>query len=480
MMENSYTVRNSIESVRIPLLVQSILDNYTEDIFNNVEIHESDNHDLFNIPPHQLHVVNTDSIIMASTNTELIGTPLEDAIQHKEDGLKKVLEGKAPYSVEQMEHLGVKVIDVSVPIRKNGKIIGALHYVEPYLKLEKLIKESFVRHSVFAIILIISLSVFINFFLTRMVIRPITALSNAMDRIRLGGESEEIAISSKNEIGHLEQSFNQMSHALKERQEEVEKYTLKLEKMVDERTRKLKESHEQLIQSEKLSSMGKLAAYLAHEINNPIGIIVSRAECILMDAEDEGYPEHIIKDIDVIRKHSHRIAVVTNNMLTFTRKSSVQFSPTDINKVIDDTLLFLEKRFITDQIEVRKEMDYSIPDINGNANRIQQVLLNIFNNAKDAMPDGGEIRIRSRDNGNGMINVVISDSGAGIEEENLDRIFEPFFTTKEAGKGTGLGLSVVRGIIEDHQGRITVQSEVGKGTTFEILLPVSNDDITEA
>ncbi len=245
-----------------------------------------------------------------------------------------------------------------------------------------------------------------------------------------------------------------------------------LEREVDERTKKLNESHAQLIQSEKLSSMGKLAGYLAHEINNPIGIIVSRAECILMDAEDEGYPEHILKDIEVIRKHSHRIASITNNMLTFTRKSSVDFNKTDVNKIIDDTLLFMEKRFINSQIEIRKEMDYSIPETFGNANQIQQVLLNIFNNARDAMPDGGEITIRSLYSGREMINVSISDSGHGITEEDREHIFEPFFTTKEAGKGTGLGLSVAYGIIKDHKGKISVFSKEGEGTTFEILLPV--------
>jgi len=218
--------------------------------------------------------------------------------------------------------------------------------------------------------------------------------------------------------------------------------------------------------------MGKLAGYLAHEINNPIGIIVSRAECILMDAEDEGYPDHILNDIEVIRKHSHRIASITNNMLTFTRKSSVDFTHTDVNRIIDDTLLFMEKRFINNQIEIKKEMDYSIPETFGNANQIQQVLLNIFNNARDSMPDGGEITIRSMYSGRDMVNVSISDSGHGITEEDREHIFEPFFTTKESGKGTGLGLSVAHGIIKDHKGKISVFSKDGEGTTFEILLPV--------
>ena len=159
-------------------------------------------------------------------------------------------------------------------------------------------------------------------------------------------------------------------------------------------------------------------------------------------------------------------------MLTFTRKSSVDFNKTDVNRIIDDTLLFMEKRFINNQIEIKKEMDYSIPETFGNANQIQQVFLNIFNNARDAMPDGGEITIRSLYSGREMINVSISDSGHGITEEDREHIFEPFFTTKESGKGTGLGLSVAHGIIKDHKGKISVFSKDGEGTTFEILLPV--------
>lgn len=472
MKENAFSIRNSIESVRIPFLVQSILEEYSENILRHDGILGSKKHDSSEFPSHEIHVVNTERIIMASTRSDFIGQRLEQAIMSEEEGLKDVLEGKADYVVEQMEHSGVKVVDISVPIRENGQIIGALHYVEPFLKLEALLKDSFLHHLLFALGTIISLSICINLFLTRMVTKPLKDLSGAMDDIRLSGATKEIAVSSKDEIGNLAQSFNEMSRALREREEEVKTYTGKLEEMVEERTRELRESQEQLIQTEKLASMGKLAGYIAHEINNPIGIIVSRAECIHMDAEEQGYPESLIKDIGVIKKHANRIATITKGMLTFSRKSPAEFRDVDINEVIDETLLLFEKQFSINDIEVQKHVDCEMPKISGNSTQLQQVFFNIFNNALDVLPRGGKIRIQSQCNSDGMAHIFISDSGPGIAREYVDKIFEPFFTTKGDNKGTGLGLSVTYGIIKDHHGQIQVHSQTDEGTTFEILLPL--------
>ncbi len=478
--ENAFSLRSNIENSSDMDQAQKALSEFAQDIGIGKDS-SNDNHKTeHGIPHHEVHLVNKEGVIILSAQPELVGLPIEDALHIEGIGLQNVLNEKSSYAIEKMDHNDVKVLSISLPVRKNGEIIGVMHYAEPYKKFEEVIKGSFIRHTLFSLILIISLSLFINISLTKMVTRPLRKLSRAMDSIRLVGSTSKIRVSSEDEIGVLAHSFNRMSDVLQEREEEVNKYTTSLEDMVEERTKKLKASHTQLIESEKLASMGKLASYLAHEINNPIGIIVSRAECILMDAEDEGYDEHIVNDIEVIRKHSHRIASVTQNMLTFSRKSSIDFAATDVNKIIDDTLLFMEKRFINNQIKVIKELDYGIPETFGNTNQIQQVLLNLFNNARDAMPDGGKITIRSRYNSGGMIHVSVSDNGHGITSEDLKHIFEPFFTTKEEGKGTGLGLSIAHGIIEEHKGQLNVQSREGEGTTFELLLPVSSDSVTEA
>jgi two-component system NtrC family sensor kinase len=471
MKENSFTIRNSLESVRIPLLIQSILEGYAKDILNYEEKPLEEKDDPFAIPPHEIHVVNTDNIVMASTKPELIGLTLEDAIQHSEEGLNEVSEGDVPYAVKQMEQMGVKVLDVSVPIRENGKIIGTLHYVEPYLKLEKLIKESFIRHFLFALIMIIFLSLILNLFLNKVVSNPIKALSSAMDGIRLKGMSHEIQISSNDEIGLLANSFNEMSQSLKQREQEVKQYTTKLEEMVKARTKELEDSHEQLLQTEKISSMGRLAGSVAHEINNPIGIIVSRAECMLMDAKEHGYSDLLMKDLDVLIKHANRIASITKGILMFSRKSPAEFNLLEIDNLIDETLLLLGKELSTGNISVQKQTDRDIPRIYGNGSQLQQVLLNLIMNARDAMPDGGTITINSQCDSRGLVHISLSDTGSGIEEEYLDKIFDPFFSTKKEGVHAGLGLSVIYGIIKDHSGEISVESKAGEGTTFHIMIP---------
>ena len=480
MKETSVAIRNTIESVRIPLMVQSILDGYAKDILIHEHTQYMDVNVPDDIPLHEIHVVNTEGVVMASTKSEFVGFPLEEAIQHKEEGLKNVLEGGLSYSVEQMVHLGVKVLDMSVPIRENDRIIGALHYVEPYIKLETLIKESFIHHLVFALVMIISLTFFINLLLTKMVARPIMDLSRAMDRIRMSGTSDEIAPSADDEIGHLAHSFNEMSHSLKQREQEVKNYTTRLEEMVEERTKELQESQDQLIQTEKLASMGKLAGFIAHEINNPVGIIFSRAECILLDSKEKGYPDFLMKDIEVIKKHSNRIATIMKGMLTFSRKAPVEFSDVDIHLIIDETLLLFEKQFLTHNIKVLKQIECDLPTIQGNGTQLQQVFFNIINNAMDAMPIGGELSIQSNCDINGMVHISISDTGPGIPKEHLEKMFEPFFTTKKEGKGTGLGLSVTYGIIKEHKGDIKVSNRAGSGAVFEILLPLKHDHTRKA
>jgi signal transduction histidine kinase len=480
MKETSLAIRNTIESVRIPLMVQSILDGYVKDILQHEHTQYMNMDVQDNIPLHEIHVVNTEGVVMASTKPEFIGFPLEDAIQHKEEGLKNVLEGGVSYSIEQMEHLGVKVLDMSVPIRDNDQIIGALHYVEPYIKLETLVKESFVHHLVFALVLIISLTIFINLLLSKMVARPIMDLSRAMDRIRVRGTSDEITAAADDEIGLLAKSFNEMSDSLKQREQEVKHYTARLEEMVDERTKELQESQDQLIQTEKLASMGKLAGYIAHEINNPVGIIFSRAECILLDSKEKGYPEFLMKDIEVIKKHSNRIATIMKGMLTFSRKAPVEFSNVDINKIIEETVLLFEKQFSTQNIKVQKQIECDLPNIQGNGTQLQQVFFNIINNALDVMPNGGEISIQSVCDSGEMVHIIISDTGPGIPKEHLEKMFEPFFTTKEEGKGTGLGLSVTYGIIKEHKGDIKVSNRAGSGAVFEILLPLKHDHARKA
>lgn len=227
----------------------------------------------------------------------------------------------------------------------------------------------------------------------------------------------------------------------------------------------------QLIQSEKLASLGEISAGLAHEINNPLGIIVSKIKILLSHGRTNGYPEEVIRDLDLLDRHASRISTIMRNLLTFTRRPSFEHTRLNLNSVIQEALALVENPYGKQGIRIESDLTENLPLISGDANQLQQVFLNILSNAKDAMPDGGAIRISSYRTSGGFAGIKIADEGMGIPQENLERIFDPFFTTKAEGKGTGLGLSLTTSIVKAHGGKIRVDSEFGKGAAFEFLFP---------
>jgi PAS domain S-box-containing protein len=236
--------------------------------------------------------------------------------------------------------------------------------------------------------------------------------------------------------------------------------------VLDDLTEKV-QLEDQLMQAEKLSSIGLLAAGIAHEVNTPIAGISSYTQMLLKDLPESDRRRPILQKIE---KQTFRAAEIVNALLNFSRLSGGEFKALDINQLIHDSLALLDHQLQRNHIRVESRFNQSLPPVFGNTGKLQQVFVNLFLNAQDAMPSGGELEIET-----GMIDsmiiVDISDSGAGIPEENLKRIFDPFFTTKEVGKGTGLGLAVTYGIIQEHGGRIFVDSDAGKGTRFRLKLP---------
>ena len=232
--------------------------------------------------------------------------------------------------------------------------------------------------------------------------------------------------------------------------------------------RKFQETHLQLISSEKLASLGKLAAGIAHEINNPLGGILIYSSLMMEDlAEDD--PKR--QDLARIVQEAGRCKEIVKSLLEFARQSEPNMEPVDINRAITEGLFFLENQAFFHNIQTIKKLGSSLPFALGNAGQLKQVFMNIIVNAAEAMHGSGTLTIstsfnRERNN----ITVEFTDTGEGIPEENLTRIFDPFFTTKDVGKGTGLGLSTAYGIIEGHGSKIEVKSKVGVGTTFTILL----------
>ena len=224
---------------------------------------------------------------------------------------------------------------------------------------------------------------------------------------------------------------------------------------------------EQMSQTEKLTSLGLLAAGVAHEVNTPLAVISNYIQ-MLAKQMPEGDPRQGI--IEKIVKQTFRASEIVNNLLNFSRTGAAELADIDVNRVVEETLSLVAHPLKTSQIQVVKQLGSTLPAVRGSANKLQQVFLNLFLNARDAMPSGGMLEVRTAAH-NGSVEMEVVDTGAGIPREHIHRIFDPFFTTKASGRGTGLGLSVSYGIIKEHAGKIDVRSTPGKGTSFHVEFP---------
>ena len=224
---------------------------------------------------------------------------------------------------------------------------------------------------------------------------------------------------------------------------------------------------EQLQISEKMASIGLLAAGVAHEVNTPLTGISSFTQ-MLLEGADADDPK--TKVLEKIERQTFRAAKIVNGLLNLARPAQVDSGPVDLNAVINDVLALLEHQLRNGRIQVRKELSAASPVVQGIEHKLQQVFLNLFLNARDAMPKGGWLSIVTRDGEQSAV-VEIGDTGSGIPAEQLSRIYDPFFTTKAIGKGTGLGLSITYGIVQEHGGTITCDSAIGQGTRFILTLP---------
>ncbi len=252
---------------------------------------------------------------------------------------------------------------------------------------------------------------------------------------------------------------------------EVKAFSEELEKKVEERTKELQEAQTQLIQSEKLASIGQLAAGVAHEINNPLGVMLGFTQVMLKKLPGE---DPFRKPLISIEREGLRCKKIIQGLLDFSRRSTPTLQPLDLNESVEAACKLIEHQITIDNVRLIKGFAPNLPSIEGDTNQLQQVFVNLIINAYQSMPQGGDLRITTRTVGN-QVQAIFADAGVGIRPEDLKHIFDPFFTTKEVGKGTGLGLSVSYGIIKSHGGRIEVDSQEGVGTRFVVSLPVNRE-----
>jgi len=244
-----------------------------------------------------------------------------------------------------------------------------------------------------------------------------------------------------------------------------------------------KRLEEQLLQSAKLAALGELVGGIAHEVNNPTGIIVMRSANLMQEVSAQGLGEDLRDDVEVIQRQSDKLAQITSGLLAFSRQTPFSPQNVDLNRTVVNAVGLVENVLRIKGITYVPELDPELPIVSADTTRVEQVLLNIFNNAMDAMPDGGELLVSTCVDegkaGDRWVKVDVKDSGGGISEADLKRIFDPFFTTKEVGKGTGLGLSISYGIIQEHGGRLEAESKWGHGATFRISLPCVVEEKTD-
>ena len=328
------------------------------------------------------------------------------------------------------------------------------------------------RTAVIAVLTILGLAVTMIVFTRRRLVGPIEQLAQGVQRVSAGELQEQVPVFGSGEVAALAQAFNDMEASLLEIRRQRLALLDSLEQQVQERTAALKKAQERLIQSEKLSSLGRLAASIAHEINNPLAGILTYAKLLVRTLEeappDEAGRAKIVGQLKLVERETQRCTAIVRNLLDFARERPLKLTQVEVNAVIGEALFLINNQVTLQNIHLAHELGPP-SSIEADFGQIRQALVNILINACDAMPNGGTLEIRSR-RLNGDVEIVVRDTGVGIPPEHLKKVLDPFFTTKE--KGTGLGLSVVYGIIERHGGALKIDSAPGDGTTVTITLPV--------
>lgn len=356
-----------------------------------------------------------------------------------------------------------------------GDLKGAFVASVPLTSVKNRQKES--RRFLFWIgFSIVALTSTVVFLAIRAVLGPLRELVMTIRRIGLGEIAQRVEVRSLDEVGDLAREFNEMANRL------AASYA-HMEERVQERTRALKRSQAQLVQASKLAALGELVGGIAHEVNNPTGIIVMRSASLMQQVEADGLSEDLREDVEVILRQSEKITQITSGLLAFSRQTPFSPQPTDINRTVSNAAGLIENMLKNRDIVYMPRLAKGLPLVEADTTRVEQVLLNLFNNAMDAMPAGGELGVETEletdEEGGQWVRIWVKDTGEGIREDHMDRLFDPFFTTKDVGKGTGLGLAISYGIVQEHGGRLEVESAWGEGAAFGIVLPLTHGNSEE-
>jgi two-component system NtrC family sensor kinase len=357
-----------------------------------------------------------------------------------------------------------------------NQVLGVLDTNLSLAAVDQAVKQSQREIAIFTLASIIILSLISAGLIRATVHKPVSRLTEGTRQVAEGELDYSLPVTGRDELGSLAASFNRMTEQLKKAREENRQWTRTLEDRVREKTEELERAYHRLVQSEKMASLGKLAAVVAHEINNPLAGILTYSKLVarLVDKglDNEKRRSEVKADLQQIEGESRRCGVIVKNLLTFARQAPIVPQPNDLGSVVERCLLLMGHQCELQQVDVESHLDPDMPSIHCDASQIQQVILALLVNAVEAMPHGGRLKVETAfDATRHEAQIVVSDDGMGIPEDVLPNIFEPFFTTKAEGKGVGLGLAVAFGIVQQHGGKIEASSTPQKGTTFRIRLP---------
>ena len=397
-----------------------------------------------------------------------------------------------------------KRLEVTVPLHQGTKVIGGIRLVSSLDEAQAFLGKKRDRAVILTFLSILVILITLTIFFGKLVGDPIQKLVEAMSRAEKGDLETEAHIQSEDELGQLGRNFNRMLRTIRETHEQNiqllrqvsqfnEELTGRIEAATSELAKRneqlrllneaLFESQRQLSQSEKLAAVGQVTAAMAHQIGTPLNSISGYLQLILQDGNLQSKDQGRLK---IIESQLDRLADSVKNLLSFTRQPKPQLKSLEVNEVLEELIHLSEPWFLARNVKLAKHLSPNLPPILGDPTHLQTLFLNLITNALDAMPKGGVLTIKTRQRlpspspkEERWLEIAMTDTGIGITEESKKRIFEPFFTTKKMGEGTGLGLAICEKIIKDHSGRIEIESEVGKGSTFLISLPVLERNETD-
>ena len=406
-----------------------------------------------------IRIYDKKGVILFSTNHQEKGSNVSEFGPHHTQIVNQVFEyvelkkGKNVYSVarpienkpycqdchKQKKTIAYLDVDVSLTPAERAFYTGSFHII------------------MLSVLIVIFLVSGFYFLFNRYINKPLQSFISALDRVKAGNLNIRLPEKKKDEFGVLEQHFNHMVNTLKDSREQIEKMHI-----------------EELQRADKLVTLGELAAEMAHEINNPAAVILTRSDFLRLELENEqnGNSSKYLEDLDVIISQTNKISRITNSILKFSKKLPRDFREVNILKIIDESLHILEPRLKSKNIQQLTEYqcDYNCKEaiIYGDENQLEQMLTNLFNNAIDAMDDGGILRVKVECLADHSVCLTIIDNGCGMDEKTQNNIFNPFYTTKGRKNGTGLGLYIVKNICKNHNAEISCSSTLREGTTFTI------------